>query len=109
MLVDSNTTGTVTRTNGVETADISAKMGWTTVTNELGNSSYEPGIWPPSQQQLEWPTLYFLTSELYEAPAIQINANGDFRTVADPGAFVAGLSTKLLEQITSRLRVSEWM
>ena len=108
VLVDSNTTGTVTRTNGVETADINAKMGWTTVTNELGNSSYEPGIWPPSQQQLEWPTLYFLTSELYEAPAIQINANGDFRTVADPGAFVAGLSTKLLEQITSCLPVSEW-
>lgn len=88
---------------GVETADVTANLGGTTETNTPGNANFSLGNWPDGAEDLEWPTLYILASDLLQAPGIQLDRNGDFRAVTNPEMFTNGLADNVYDQIMDRV------
>jgi tetratricopeptide (TPR) repeat protein len=76
--------------------------GWT-VSNEPANSRYDLGDWPADDKNFQWSMMYFLTSALLQAPAIQLGGDGDFAAVPNSQAFGTSLAAEVSAEISARI------
>lgn len=72
--------------------------GWL-VSNEPGNSSYDPGDWPADAMEAKWPMMYFIATALLETPDVTIGRDGDFIAVVNPNTFGTNLAAHVSDEV----------
>lgn len=80
--------------------------GWT-VSSEPGESIYALGDLPAATAKSQWLTMYLMARALLQTPTIEIDKDGEFKSVGSPQAFGTNLAAEVAAKIGKILSGSD--